>query len=56
MPTIVVGLPNGERVHVTALVTEWDRDDSLTLTDSDGTEVAEFPDACYAVRKDDLVE
>jgi len=56
MPTIVVGLPTGERVRVDAVRTERDRDDRLLLYDSEDTDIAEFPAGSYAVRDAELVK
>jgi hypothetical protein len=55
-PTIVVGIATAgqtERVRVTADRTDWTRDDTLVLYD-DGTQVAEFPNAEYAIHADNL--
>ena len=56
--TIVVGVDRGsgkcERVRVRGVRTEWDRDGALHIYDSDGIDIAEFPNALYAVRDDNL--
>jgi len=57
MPTLVIGLPTGERVRIDGqLRTERDREDCLRVYDSEDTEVAEFPSGSYAVREQELVE
>ena len=56
--TIVVGVDHGngkcERVRVRGVRTEWDRDGTLHIYNDDGTDIAEFPNALYAVRVDNL--
>lgn len=58
--TFIVGLDVGggttERVAVDAVRTEWDRDDALHLFNADGQQVAEFPDARYAIHAEHLAE
>jgi hypothetical protein len=58
-PTIVVGVDRDgrtERVEVTAVRVERDRDGTVRCYDGDGTEIATFYQASYAVRKDNLAE
>lgn len=58
-PTIVVGLNRDgqtERVEVTAVRVERDRDGTVRCYDRDGTEVGTFYAAAYAVRKRNLGE
>lgn len=59
-PTIVVGIPGEgdltERVRVEASRVDRDRDGTVRLYDGDGTEIATFWDALYAVREDELEE
>ena len=52
MPTIIVATDT-ERVAVEADRTEWTHDGTL-LCYYDGTEIAEFPSALWAVREDNL--
>lgn len=55
--TIVVGVDRGdgqsERVTIGAEKIEWDRDGTARCY-VDGTEIATFPDALYAVRAANL--
>ena len=52
MPTIIVAT-DSERVPVEADRTEWRHDGTLVCY-HDGTEIAEFPTANWAVREDNL--
>jgi len=58
--TIVVGVDTGngkcDRVSVRGVRTEWDRDGALHIYNDDGIDIAEFPNALYAVRQDNLEE
>jgi len=52
MPTIIVATDT-ERVAVDADRTEWRHDGTLVCF-ADGTEIAEFPSALWAVRQENL--
>jgi len=52
MPTIIVATDT-ERVPVEADRTEWTHDGTL-ICYQDGTQIAEFPTATWAVREDNL--
>ena len=56
-PTIVVGVQHGddvERVPVSAVRTERDRDGTLRCYDSEDREIATFPESLYAVKAEHL--
>lgn len=52
MPTLIVAT-DSERVEIDADRTEWDHNDTLICYD-DGVAIAEFPNALWAARSENL--